>query len=72
MKKVLVWTFVWLVYATAILYVAFETEFQIHSKEVTGLIALLWIVCPVVTYYVVREREEAKRQSEEEQGRGAT
>ena len=53
MTKRLIWTFVWLIYSTVILYIALETKLQIHSREITALIAFFWIVIPACVYFTV-------------------
>ena len=57
MTKRLIWTFAWLIYSTAILYIALETQWQIHSKEITGLIAFFWIIAPVGAYFTVNGKQ---------------
>ena len=57
MTKKLIWTFVWLIYSTVVLYIALETTWQIHSKEVTGLIAFFWIIAPAGVYFTVNGKQ---------------
>ena len=68
MTKRLIWTFAWLIYSTVILYIALETKWQIHSKEVTGLIAFFWIIAPVGAYFTVNGKQ-ADRQTTDDSKR---
>ena len=61
----LLWAFSWLVYSTALLYVALETSFEIHSKELTWFIAIVWIFVPLGAYYAVREKQESRETYQE-------
>ena len=56
----LLWAFSWLIYSTAILYVPAETPFIIYNKQLTWLIAIVWISVPLGAYYAVREKQESR------------
>lgn len=56
----LIWTFIWLIYATLIVYVIWDRGIVIHNEKLTKGIAIVWIFLPFLAYFVGREKAEIK------------
>jgi DNA-directed RNA polymerase subunit RPC12/RpoP len=62
----ILWTLGLLFYMTIIIYVVAGGHIVIYNPQLTWLIAIFWVICPVCAYFSIKEKQEKREREQEE------